>query len=301
MALDFPIVCKTYRGDLRRSQRLLASIAPHNRDKLPVVLIVPDDDLALFRSQLPVGACELVSDEAVVAAHPKVGAHDLLARYKATPGSKAQQVVKSEAWRLLGCDAYLCTDADTVFLRPFGRADFLAPEGHPYSHVHESKEYRQLASSRGYRKVEEDFRRESAQLKAIFGRTGPDYDFGPTPVPWSAKVWNDLYEQRLAPKNQTLWDAIEQMPSELRWYGESLLAYRSIPLAPIEPLFRVYHHDWHFNALRRLGETESNLVERFIGAVYQSNWQYEMDEAGARSAGSRAVRRVKRWLRQFRR
>ena len=43
------------------------------------------------------------------------------------------------------------------------------------------------------------------------------------------------------------------VPSELRWYGESLLAFRSIPLAPIEPLFRVYHHDWHFNALRRLG------------------------------------------------
>jgi hypothetical protein len=301
MALDFPIVCKTYRGDLRRTQRLLASLQPHNRDKLPVVLIVPSGDLELFRSQLPTGACEFVTDEDVVAAHPQAASLDLLARYKATPGNKAQQVVKSEAWRLLGCKAYLCTDADTVFLRPFGHADFVAPEGHPYSHVHQSKEYRQLAASRGYVKVEEDFRRESARLKGIFGRTGPDYDFGPTPVPWSAKVWNDLHEQRLAPQGHTLWDAIEQMPSELRWYGESLLAFQSIPLAPIEPLFRVYHHDWHFNALRRLGENEANLPERFIGAVYQSNWQYEMDEAGARSASSRAVRWAKRWLRQFRR
>ncbi len=301
MASDFPIVCKTYRGDLRRAQRLLASLQPHNRDKLPVVLIVPSGDLELFRSQLPALACEFVTDEDVVSAHPQAASLALLARYKATPGSKAQQVVKSEAWRLLGCQAYLCTDADTVFLRPFGRADFLAPEGHPYSHVHESKEYRQLAASRGHVKVEQDFRRESARLKELFNRTGPDYDFGPTPVPWSAKVWNDLHEQRLAPHGHTLWDAIEQMPSELRWYGESLLAFRSIPLAPIEPLFRVYHHDWHFNALRRLGETEANLTERFIGAVYQSNWQYEMDEAGARSAASRGVRRIKRWLRQLRR
>lgn len=300
MALDFPIVCKTYRGDLRRAQRLLASLAPHNRDTLPVVLIVPEGDLGLFRSQLPAGVCELVSDESVVAAHPKAAEHKLLERYRATSGSKAQQVVKSEAWRLLGCSAYLCTDADTVFLRPFHRADFVTPAGHPYSHLHESKEYRQLAASRGYVKVEEDFRRESTQLKSIFGRTGPDYDFGPTPVPWSAQVWRDLYEQRLAPEGKTLWDAIEQMPSELRWYGESLLAYRSIPLHPIEPLFRVYHHDWHFHALGRLGETEANLAERFIGAVYQSNWQYEMDEAGARSFASRSVRRLKRWVRQFR-
>ncbi|HEY0819889.1 MAG TPA: hypothetical protein VGD46_13990 [Rhizobacter sp.] len=98
MALDFPIVCKTYRGDLRRAQRLLATLAPHNRDQLPVVLIVPEDDLALFRSQLPAGACEFVSDEAVVAAHPKAAGHGLLARYKATPGSKAQQVVCSGPW-----------------------------------------------------------------------------------------------------------------------------------------------------------------------------------------------------------
>jgi hypothetical protein len=120
-------------------------------------------------------------------------------------------------------------------------------------------------------------------------------------VPWSARVWNDLHERHLAPRGQTLWDAIDQMPSELRWYGESLLAFGSIPLAPIEPLFRVYHHDWHHDALRRLGETERNLAERYIGAVYQSNWQYEWDEAGARTAASRAVRRAKRWLRQFRR
>ena len=301
MALDFPIVCKTYRGDLRRAQRLMASLAPHNRDHLPVVLIVPKDDLALFRGQLSAGACELVSDEDVVAAHPRAVQQGLLARYAATPGSKAQQVVKSEAWRLLGCEAYLCADADTVFLRDFTRADFVAPGGHPYSHLHESKEYRQLAASRGHVKVEQDFRRESAQLKALFGRTGPDYDFGPTPVPWSAKVWQALDEERLAPAGQTLWDAIEQMPSELRWYGESLLAWRSIPIDPIEPLFRVYHHDWHYHALRRLGETEAKLAERYLGAVYQSNWQYEMDEAGARSAPSRAVRRIKRWLRQFRR
>ena len=177
----------------------------------------------------------------------------------------------------------------------------MTPAGHPYSHVHESKDYRQLAASRGHHRVEQDFRRESAQLKAIFGRTGPDYDFGPTPVPWSAQVWNDLHERHLAPQGQTLWDAIEQMPSELRWYGESLLAFASIPIAPIEPLFRVYHHDWHYHALRRLGENENNLAERYLGAVYQSNWQYEMDEAGDRTAASRAVRRAKRWLRQFRR
>lgn len=296
MALDFFIVCKTYRGDLRRSRRLIESISQHNRDKLPLALIVPGEDLDLFRKQLPAGVCEFVRDEDVVATHPKAAALDLMARYRGMPGSQSQQVIKSEAWRLLGCRAYLCTDADAVFLRSFGKEDFVTPEGHIYTPVHESKDYRQIALARGQTSVDEDFREGCAELKAVFGRVGPDYDFGPLPTLWSAQVWKDLDERMLAPRGQTLWDAIDRIPSEIRWYGESLLAWKGVPLAPIEPLFRVYHHDWHYHLLRRQGETEATLARHFLGVVYQSNWEFELDEPGSRSGASRVVRRVKRWL-----
>jgi len=300
VAADFLIVCKSWRGDLRRVARLLDSAERYNAERIGIVVCVPQEDTALFRDALGHGRCEFIEDEAVVAAHPEAARRDLPARLAATPGRIAQQVVKSEVWRLLGCDAYLCADSDTVFLRPFGRRDFLAPAGHPYTLLHQSREYLQLATNRGYPKVVEHFLAESERVKSQFGRDGPHYDFGPQPLLWSARVWHDLHERWLAPRGMTLWDAIDLAPTEIRWYGEALLALRSIPIDPVEPLFRVYHHDWQHAAMRRLGETEATVAQHYIGVVYQSNWEYELDAAGTRTAASRAVRRIKRWLRQAR-
>jgi len=296
---DFALVCKSYRRDVARARRLLDSLAPNNPDALPVVVIVPKDDLALFREALGTHRHELVSDEDVVATHPQAAERHLLERYRATPGYRSQQVVKAEAWRLLGCSSYLCMDSDTVFLRPARRGDFVAPGGHPYTLLHQSRELLQLAVNRGQARVAEAFRAESERLKALFGRDGPDYDFGPQPLIWSAKVWADLHEKFLAPRGWTLWDAIDHAPTEIRWYGEALLAYRSIPIEPIEPLFRVYHHEWQWLVQRRLGESAATLPSQFIGAVYQSNWEYELDLPGTRSALSLLSRRLKRLRRRW--
>ncbi|WP_372524531.1 DUF6492 family protein [Piscinibacter sp.] len=296
---DFALVCKSYRGDAVRVKRLLDSLAPHNPQGLPVVVAVPQDDLALFRDVLSAHRPELVSDEDIVRSHPEAAAKGLLERYRATPGYRSQQVIKADAWRLLGCSSYLCVDSDTVFLRDIGRDDFLHPAGHPYTLLHQSRELLQLAVNRGHADVARHFHAESQRIKALFGRVGPDYDFGPQPLLWSARVWADLHERFLAPRGWTLWDAIEHAPTEIRWYGEALLAYRSIPIDPIEPLFRVYHHEWQWFALRRLGETPDKLAEQFLGAVYQSNWEFELDAIGRRSAMSRLGRRLKRWRRRL--
>ena len=296
---DFMLVCKSYRGDLARVRRLLDTLAPHNPQGLPTVVIVPSDDLPLFREGLAGQRHELVSDEDVVRSHPKAGSNQLLDRYKNTPGYRSQQVIKSDAWRLLGCDSYLCVDSDTVFLRDIGRSDFLHPDGHPYTLIHQSRDLLQLAVDRGHPGVAQHFREESQRLKSLFGRVGPDYDFGPQPLLWSSRVWNDLDRRFFEPRGWTLWDAIDHVPTEIRWYGEALLAYQSIPLAPIEPLFRVYHHDWQWLAMRRLGETPEKLADQFLGAVYQSNWEFELDAPGTRSALSRLSRQFKRFRRRL--
>ena len=96
-----------------------------------------------------------------------------------------------------------------------------------------------MAESRGIGKVLTNYARESAEGKRLFGRQGPDHNFSTTPVIcqprsgviWPATTWN---------QKQWISDAIAQFPNEMRWYGEALLAYKSIPLQPIEPLFRVY-------------------------------------------------------------
>jgi Family of unknown function (DUF6492) len=299
MADDFVLLCKSYRKDVNRVKRLMDSLTAHNPQQLPVVIVVSEADQPLFRDALAGHHFELISDEDVVRSHPQAAQHNLLALYRGTPGYLAQQVIKADAWRLLGCGAYLCMDSDTVFLRDIARSDFIAPEGHPYTLMHQSREFMQLALNRGHPEVPRHFRDESLRLKTEFGRIGPDFDFGPQPLLWSARVWHDLHERHLQPKGWTLWDAINKFPTEIRWYGEALLAYRSIPLDPIEPLFRVYHHEWQYFAQRRLGENPARLAEQFIGVVYQSNWEYELDAHGTRSSLSRLGRRLKRWRRHM--
>ena len=294
-APSFVLLCKSYRGDALRVQRLLESLTPHNPQRLPVVIAVPESDIAQFRKLSHGHAALVIADEDIVRSHPQCGARDLLARYQTTPGYRMQQVVKADAWRLLGCDSYLCIDSDTVFLRDIRIEDFLTPAGHPYTLLHQSRELMQLAINSGRGALVDQFRAESERVKTLFNRVGPDYDFGPTPVLWSARVWRDLHERLFEPGGWTLWDAIDHIPTEIRWYGEALLAYRSIPIDAIEPLFRVYHHEWQYLALRRAGETRETLAQQFLGAVYQSNWEFELDAPGTRSAGSKLVRRFKRW------
>lgn len=296
---DFAIVCKTWRGDLARAKRLVESLEPHNPESLPVWLIVSREDAPKFRDALGANRVQYALDEDVVAAHPEAVRLDLQQRYAATPGYRMQQVIKSDAWRLIGCASYLCADSDTVFLRPVGRRDFVAAAGHPYSILHQSRELLALAHARGQSSVATHFHAEARRLAQLFGRDGPDYDFGPSPLIWSARVWSDLHEKFFVPRGWTLWDAIDAVPTEIRWYGEALLAYRSIPIEPIEPLFRVYHHEWQWFVQRRLGETTDTLAREFLGAVYQSNWEYELDADGARSFGSRLARRLKRWRRRL--
>jgi hypothetical protein len=299
VADDLAIVCKSWRGDLARAKRLVESLAPHNPEGLPVWLIVSRADEPLFREALAGHAVHIGLDEDVVARQPDAERLKLLERYAATPGYRMQQVVKSEAWRLIGCANYLCADSDTVFLRPVRRSDLLAPAGHVYTLLHQSRELLALAHARGHSSVATHFHAESERLQKLFGREGPHYDFGPSPLIWSAAVWNDLHAKFLAPRGWSLWDAIDAVPTEIRWYGEALLAYRSIPLDPIEPLFRVYHHEWQWLMLQRLGETPETLAREFLGAVYQSNWEYELDADGARSFGSRLARRLKRFRRRL--
>lgn len=297
---SFVLFCKSYSGDLKRLQRLWQSIETFNLDRIPFFVSVPAAELDLFQRQLgrPLGL-SWVADEDIVQANPRAA----LSYYRTWDGRLSQQVVKSEFWRYAGCASYLCIDSESEFLRDFTVADFIDPEGRPYTVMHQGKELNQLAINKGLDRVVETFHRDCDMLKQVFGREGPDYDFGPTPVIWSASVWRDLDEQFLCPMGQTLWDAIAERPSELRWYGEALLRFRSVPLLPIEPLFRVYHYNWQWHTQRRLGETPERLKREYLGVLCQSSWQYQMDfgtQARRKSLASRWLRSLKSRLARFR-
>lgn len=304
---NIAIFCKSYEGDLLRVERLWKSILLFNVENIDCYICVPKKDLNLFKKHIPdeYNYLHWVCDEEIINLNPDKSCIELYERWD---GRLSQQVIKAEFWRYLknnnlGSSSYLCIDSESIFIKEFKVSDFMYSDDIPYTVMHQNKELLQMAQNKGIVKLAKYFHDESNLMKAIFNREGGDYDFGPTPVIWSCKVWRDLDEKYLQPLNKTIWQAIHERPSELRWYGEALLQFQSIPVFPIEPIFRVYHYDWQYFSLKAMGETVDSISQNFLGYLKQSNWEYEMDygsHALRKSIFSRFLRKIKRFFAKYR-
>ena len=262
------LYCKSWRQDVLRARKLAQSIARHNRENLEFHVSAPSADLPLFREHLQGLPHVLHSDEDILARNPRLDR----AQVAAMPGYRSQQVVKSEFWRLGLCQAYVCLDSDSYFIRDFGLADFVAPDGTPYTVMHEGKDFLQYLVNIGKQKYVDHALGEARAFAAQFPGVESRYRFGPTPVIWSAKAWRNLDEQVLQPRGMTIGDAIAKFPSELHWYGGAVLATRPFPLLPREPLFRLYGYIEEYWRARRMGETDATLAAGFLGVTRQSAW-----------------------------
>ena len=291
---DIVLYCKSYSGDFLRLNRLLKSVESFNSDQLPFYISTPTKDKELLVETLGQEGYIWVSDEDIVAANPRADFN----QYQAMPGSLSQQIIKSEFWRLGFSENYLCLDSDSVFIQNFYKSDFLSADGTPYTVLHQNKEFFQFAVNCRQNRVQKDLRAEADRVQAFFGRTGPNFYCAPAPFIWSAKVWNSLDQEYLKPKGMSLWDLITPGFPETLTYGETLLKYKAIPLIAIEPLFRVYHYDWQYFLMKRIGETTEKLKANYLGVIYQSNWESSLNTLPAnKSLASRSLRKVKSLLR----
>jgi Family of unknown function (DUF6492) len=285
------LYCKSFSTDLRRVARLLKSVERFNTDQLPFFVSVPEKELALFREQLGTTRAQLISDESILQASPRIDPVQLERMH----GGVAQQVIKSEFWRLGLADSYVCLDSDAIFIRSFSVHDFLAPDGYPYTVLDEAHDLLEAAMQHGRPRIVEAFIREAAQVQEMFDRPGRRYSFGPFPLVWHRKVWESLDSNYLQPRSMSFADAIELAPIESRWYGEALLAYKAIPLYPCQALFKVYHYAWQLDQEMRRGITQEQLITLYCGVIYQSAWEREMD--WPKEGGNR----LSRWGREIRR
>ena len=267
------LYCKSFAGDLARAVRLCGSIARFNREALSCCLSAPRQDLAAFGEALAGLPVTLVADEdifdAAVAAWGAAAGDDL-ARL---PAHLRQQAIKCEFWRWADCATYLVVDSDSYFIRPFGRADLMYDGDTPYTVMHEAKEVLQFAARAGLPKVARDYHVLRQRFRRVFGRrAGRDWDFGPTPVVWSARVWQLLQRDWAMSRGTNIFALIREYPCELQLYGEYLLHARPFPLMAVEPLFKVYHYRQQYEEGLRLGEDDAVLTQNFLGIVRQSNW-----------------------------
>jgi len=234
---------------------------------------VPQADLPLFRHHIRGLAVELLADEDILHASPRMVAEQV----RNMPGNLSQQVVKSEFWRLGLSRAYLCLDSDAAFIRAFGVADFMATDDTPYTMIDECHDLLEEAMRHRSERVVSHFVKEADQMQQLFQRVGRRYSYGPFPLVWHRAVWESLDIGYLKPRGMSVADAITQVPIESRWYGEALLAYRAIPLYPCQSLFKVYHYAWQFDKDKYSGVSTADLAQLYCGVIRQSNWERDMD------------------------
>jgi len=269
--MNLVFFCKSYIGDLYRFMRLWESLKKNNPEKIPFYACIPAADFHAFKSVIvDHTAINWIADEDVVKSSPG-GSLEL---YHSLDGRLSQQIIKAEAWRVIGCSNYVCFDSDCVFIRNVFSTDFLSPDGFPYTVMHQHKCFLEEAIVKNKTKYLQYFKEESKKIKSVFHREGLDFEFGPNPYIWSSRVWNDLFQKTLSPNGQTLWTAIIDTPTEWRWYGESLLLHKSIPLMPIEPLMKAFLYQWQ---VKKFKQSFKELPKLYLGVLIQSNWEFELD------------------------
>ena len=293
---DIVLYCKSYPKDFLRLRNLLRTIIQFNADHIPFYISTPKDQYTELVEIVGVGGYQWISDESILAENKRAPA----GIEKTKTGSFAQQVIKSEFWRLGLCLNYVCLDSDCIFIQDFKKSDFLASDGNPYTVIYQNKEYFQLAIDRGFKKAQRHLKDEGDRVKSLFGRQGPNYYCPCPPFIWSAKVWASLSSEYLEPKGLTFWDVCTSHHPETLLYLEALLNFKAIPLYPIEQLFRIYYYDWHYYLLRRIGETSENIKANYLGVIYQSSWDLSLDYGSSqKSIFSRLLKRLKRVGRHF--
>ena len=251
------LYCKSYRNDVYRVKALLESIKQFNQDNIPFYISTPKIDKDIFLNVLGDKEWVWVDDNDI---------------YSSNEGWLGQQIIKSNFWKLGISQNYLCLDSDSYFIKPFYISDFLYKDNIPYTIIHEQKELLEWSIKNLSFDIKEGFEKNRIKVMDLLGRKGKLYDFGPSPFIWNKTVWEDLEEHYLKPNNLTFKNLLEYSHSELTWYGESLLAFKSIPLYPIQPLMKVYHYKEQYIEDKNKGLTEKDISQNYLGIIMQSNW-----------------------------
>lgn len=251
---------KTYRGDLERVKLLSESIKKYNKDNIPFYISFPKEDEKLFRDIIDGEYVKFVFDEDIIDI-PIDSWH-------------AQQIVKSSFWKLGLCENYVMIDSDSYFIKDFYISDFMYNETTPYTVMHEQKDLFEW-SSRYKNLIGWDpkigFMEDRTKIMKVLNRKGRHFDFGPSPIIWSSKVW-ELFEAVLKNNDRTFIELIIHTPSEFSWYGEFLLTHKIIDIIPVEPLFKVFHFKPQYEYYKKLGYSENDFSNNYLGIVMQSNW-----------------------------
>lgn len=257
------LYCKSFSRDVHRARVLLDSVKSFNLDKIPFYISVPNEDISLFKNMLGTDGYTLITDEEVCGE-------------KYAQSWVTQQTIKSSFWKLGLCHNYVMIDSDSYYIRNFYLKDFIYDEENhiPYTVMHEQKDLFSWTARNvdvlGF-DPQKSFAECREPIQTLFERKGRLFDHGPGPIVWSLAVWKSLEEKYLQPNGIKFADLINSVASEFTWYGEWLLTDKTIPIIPVEPLFKFFHYMQQYQDFKDRGYTIDHWKKNYLGVVMQSS------------------------------
>ncbi len=279
---EFALMLKSYAPDLEYATRLVASYREFNADGLPMLIVVPEEDLAEF--SILAGDDVRVLSESLLAEHLTT---EPIAGF--SPGYMNQQIVKMAFWELGLAENYLCMDSDAVFLCPFFRTDFMAAPGVPFAFLTEDTELR--AEPEYFR---EHWAVREPKLRLIQQTVGLETERLLTchqHAVFSAAVLRSFRDEFLRPRGMDYADALAISPYEFSWYNMWWQKSEAVPIVMREPIFKTFHNaSQHLEYLLR-GVTNDDVARGYVGLVINSNYSrgsgvVSMDDARYESLAS---------------
>jgi hypothetical protein len=261
------MLLKSYGPDLEYARRLVRSFHEHNADDITLFCVVPPEDLGAFSS--------LASSSVTVLSESELGHHlvsEDLNGYRR--GYVNQEIVKLSFWELGRADDYFCVDSEAVFIRDFTRADFVAPDGHPYTVLVEDNElkvepryYREhwVTREQMIRRIADEIGFDDPVLRTCHGHQV-----------FSTVVLRSLVEDFLAPRGWDYKDALAVSPFEFSWYNLWLQKTQVIPIHQREPLVKVFHNEsQHLEYLMR-GIRVEDIARGYLAVLVNSNFSRDI-------------------------
>lgn len=256
------IVCKTYKGDISRFERLYLSILKHNQDKIPFIVSVPKVDLEIFYKRFE--GLNLVTDESYAR---KYFSNEEI--WGLSTGYINQEICKLSFWETRKAYNYLFVDSDAYFIRNFYLTDFIARDTTPYSVLVMDKDL----NLQPYYQEFGAYRR--SQIKKIFDYIELNDNrlvtcHGMTII--NESVMGDFRKHFLNKRKLTYLDLIKISPYEFSWYNAWLQKSKVIDIISVEPFFKTFHTRIEYLISRLLLIKEEDLAREYVGIVLNSNW-----------------------------
>lgn len=259
----FAILVKSHRPDLPYVERLLDSFRAHNREAIPLYLVVPDEDQNAFH--------RLAQDRVTLLPDSTFAAHLTTTEVAGfSAGYINQEIIKLCFWEAGFADNYLCLDSDAEFVRDFGFDDFMADDQTPYTFLSEDAA---LHSEPEYYAAH--WVRREPLLKTIANEVGLEFESLSTVhghAVFSSLVLASFVENFLSPRRWDYVDALSVAPLEPTWYNYWLKKDRTIPIVAREPIIKTFHDSTQYLDYTLRGLTRSDAAQGYAAIVLNSNF-----------------------------